>query len=316
MLINSTTVALMQCKKYMRQEISTAVKEICTALKFNVAPSTRVLLKPNLLTGRSRDHLACTQPEFVAVVAEWFVAQGAVVAIGDSPAFGTARGVMRTTGIEQALAGLPVQLLDFDQAIPVTLAGGVQVKVARATLECDMLINLPRVKVHSQFYMTLAVKNYFGTVVGFQKPAWHLRFGNREDEFASHLLDLLAMLPSGITFVDGIIAMHETGPVAGKPFPLGLVAGAFNPVASDTALLATLGLDLQKSSIWRECIRRELTGADLGTLDFPLLTPLTPSEFVSDTFQAPSMLKPVSFNPFRMVLSGCRRFAARLKESP
>jgi len=313
MLINSTAVALTQCKKYLRQEISAVIEEICTALKFNVAPSTRVLLKPNLLSARGAGHLACTQPEFVAAVAEWFVAQGAVVAIGDSPAFGTARGVMRTTGIEQALAGLPVELLDFDQAVPVTLDGGVQVKVARAVLECDMLVNLPRIKAHSQFYMTLAVKNYFGTVVGFQKPAWHFRYGDREDRFASHLLDLLAVLPSGITFVDGIIAMHETGPIAGRPFPLGLVAGAFNPVAADTALLATLGLELQKSGIWRECIRRELTGADPGTLDFPLLTP---SDFVSDGFQAPSMLKPVSFNPFRMVLSGCRRFAARLKESP
>jgi len=313
MLINSTAVALIQCKEYLRQGLSAAVNEVCTALKFNVAASTRVLLKPNLLTGRGGDHLACTQPEFVAAVAEWFVAQGAIVAIGDSPAFGTARGVMRTTGIERALAGLPVELLDFDQAIPVTLAGGVQVKVARAALECDMLVNLPRIKAHSQFYVTLAVKNYFGTVIGFQKPVWHLRYGDREDRFASHLLDLLTVLPSGITFMDGIIAMHETGPVAGKPFPLGLVAGAFNPVAADTAMLATLGLDLQKSSIWRECKRRDLTGADSDTLDFPLLKP---SVFKTSGFQAPSMLKPVSFNPFRMALSGCRRFAARLKESP
>jgi uncharacterized protein (DUF362 family) len=313
MLINSAIVALSECKHYLRQEISAAVEGICTALKFNVTPSTRVLLKPNLLSGRSADHLACTEPEFVAAVAEWFVEQGAVVAIGDSPAFGTARGVMRATGIERALAGLPVELLDFDQAIPIALAGGVQVKVARAALECDVLVNLPRVKAHSQFYMTLAVKNYFGTVVGFQKPAWHLRYGDRGDRFASHLVDLLAVLPAGITLMDGIIAMHETGPISGKPFPLGLVAGTFNPVAADTALLATMGLDFTKSVIWCECARRGLAGADPDELDFPLLNP---PAFTVNGFQAPSMLKPVSFNPFRMVVSSCRRFAARLKESP
>jgi uncharacterized protein (DUF362 family) len=313
MLIDSTNVALLRCGKYLRREISAAVERICGVLKFKIGASTRVLLKPNLLSSRSADHLACTQPEFVAAVAEWFVEQGAVVAIGDSPGFGTARGVMRATGIERALAGLPVELLDFDQAIPVTLAGGVRVKVARAALECDILVNLPRVKAHSQFYMTLAVKNYFGAVVGLQKPAWHLRYGDREDRFASHLIDLLAVLPAGITFMDGIIAMHETGPILGKPFPLGLVAGTFNPVAADAALLATIGLDLTKSVIWRECARRDLAGVDPDELVFPLLKP---QAFTADGFQVPSTLKPVTFNPFRMVVSSCRRFAAGLKESP
>ena len=180
MLINSTSVALLHHKQYIRKEMAEAVALLCEALQFKVTTGTRVLLKPNLLSGRSAEHLACTHPLFVAAVAEWFVEQGALVAIGDSPAFGTARGVMRSTGIEKALAGLPVKQINFDRSEPVILAGGVKVNVASAALECDMLINLPRVKAHSQFYMTLAVKNYFGTVVGFQKPGWHLRYGNRK----------------------------------------------------------------------------------------------------------------------------------------
>ena len=289
-----------------------AVAQLCAALQFKVTTGTRVLLKPNLLSGRSAEHLACTHPLFVAAVAEWFVEQGALVAIGDSPAFGTARGVMRSTGIEKALAGLPVKQINFDRSEPVTLAGGVKVNVASAALECDMLINLPRVKAHSQFYMTLAVKNYFGTVVGFQKPRWHLRYGNREGRFASHLVDLLAVLPPGMTFIDGIIAMHGTGPLSGVPYSLGVVGGGFNPVAVDTALLRILGLDFKKSAIWQECAKRGLAGSDPDRLDFPLLKP---AEFRADGFRTPAILKPVSFNPLRMMVSGCKRFAARLKES-
>jgi uncharacterized protein (DUF362 family) len=312
MLINSTSVALLHCKQYLRQEITEAIDRLCAALQFNVTAGTRVLLKPNLLSGRSAEHLACTHPEFVAAVAQWFVDHGALVSIGDSPAFGTAQGVMRNTGIEKALGNLPVARINFDRSEPVRLAGGVKVNVARAALECDMLVNLPRVKAHSQFYITLAVKNYFGTVVGFQKPGWHLRYGAQEDRFASHLLDLLEALPTGITFIDGIVAMHGTGPLSGEPLSLGLVGGSLNPVALDSALLQILKLDFNKSFLWQECAKRGLVGSDPDKLDFPLLKP---ADFKANGFRAPATLKPVSFNPLRMVVSGCKRFAARLKES-
>jgi uncharacterized protein (DUF362 family) len=312
MLINSTSVALLHCKQYRQQEIAEAVAQLCAALKFDVTAGTRILLKPNLLSGRSAEHLACTHPEFVAAVAQWFVDHGAVVSIGDSPAFGTARGVMRNTGIEKALGKLPVELINFDRSTMVRLSGGVKVKVARAALECDMLINLPRVKAHSQFYITLAVKNFFGTVVGFQKPGWHLRYGAQEDRFASHLLDLLEVVPTGMTIIDGIVAMHGTGPLSGAPYSLRLVGGALNPVALDSALLQILKLDFKKSVLWQECAKRALVGSDPDKLDFPLLKP---ADFKANGFRAPATLKPVSFNPLRMVVSGYKRFAARLTES-
>jgi len=149
-------------------------------------------------------------------------------------------------------------------------------------------------------------------VVGFQKPWWHLRYGNHAAQFASHLIDLLAVLPGGPTLVDGIVAMHTTGPISGNPFPLGLVAGGVNPVPIDTAILQILGLDQRKSALWQECANRGLPGADPGTLVYPFLGP---EAFPNKNFQAPAILKPVSFNPLRMLLSAGRRFAARVKES-
>jgi len=312
MLNNSTSVGLLKCAHYIPREIAEGVERLCAAVKFNVSAGTRVLLKPNLLCARSAEHLACTHPAFVSAVAEWFVNQGAKVAIGDSPAFGTAKGVMRAIGIEEALSGLPVERVNFDQSTPVKLPGGVTVDIAQAALDCDMLVNLPRIKAHSQLYVTLGIKNYFGTVVGFQKAWWHLRYGNDAAQFASYLLDLLTVLPAGITLLDGIVAMHETGPISGRPYSLGLVAGAINPVALDTAILQLLGLDMAKSALWQVCVNRGLAGADPGILDYPLLKP---EEVSAKDFKVPAMLKPVSFNPLRVVVSGCRRFAARVKES-
>ena len=312
MRIESTSVALLHCTRYRTLEIAEKIDGLCTAIGFKVSDGARVLLKPNLLTGRSPGHLACTHPAFVAAVAEWFIDQGAKVAIGDSPAFGTAKGVMRATGIDKVLPELSVEHLNFDQSTTVRLGGGVKVEMARAALECDILVNLPRVKAHSQLFVTLAVKNYFGTVVGFQKPWWHLRYGNHAEQFASHLLDLLPMLPSGVSLLDGIVAMHGTGPVSGRPYSLGLVAGATNPVTLDTALLQVLGLDMAQSVLWLECKKRCLVGAEPDMLNYPLLKP---EECSVKDFKAPAILKPVSFNPLRMLISSGRRFAARVKES-
>ncbi|MDX1775742.1 MAG: DUF362 domain-containing protein [Desulfobulbales bacterium] len=312
MLIDSTSVALLACPSYNSREIYHKIDQLCTAVGFRVSAGSRILLKPNLLSGRTGDHLACTHPAFVRAVAAWFVDRGAKVAIGDSPAFGSATGVMRATGIEKALAALPVARINFDQSTTLKLSGGVRVGIARAALECDVLVNLPRIKAHSQLYVTLAIKNYFGTVVGFQKPWWHLRYGNHARQFASHLVDLLTVMPGGMTLVDGIVAMHTTGPISGEPYPLGLVAGSINPVAMDTSLLQVLGLDHAKSALWNECHSRRLAGTDTETIDYPLLKP---REIKVRDFIAPSVLKPVSFNPLRMLGSACRRFAARVKES-
>ncbi len=312
MQIKAPEVGILRVKEYECGKIKGAVDQICNAVDLHVKSGSRVLLKPNLVSGRGKEHLACTHPVFIRAVSEWFLDHGAVLSIGDSPAFGSAQGVMQATGITDALKGLPIKQADFTKSVKVRLGGGVAVDIARQPLECDLLVNLPKVKAHSQLYVTLAIKNYFGTVVGFQKPVWHLRYGNQENRFASHIVDLLAVLPGGITLIDGITAMHETGPLAGKPYPLGLLAGSLNPVAVDTAFLQVLGLDNAKSFIWQECVARQMTGARYDLLRFPLLDP---ADVQVTDFRAPEMLMSVSFNPFRMLVSGGRRLLAGIKES-
>ena len=236
------------------------------------------------------------------------VDHGATVRVGDSPAFGTALGVMEACGIRAALKGLPVRLINFEGAQPVRLASGLSVGVARAVRECDLLVNLPKIKAHGQLYITLAVKNYFGTVVGFRKPWLHARYGDVDTRFEAMLVDLLGVLPGGITLADGVVAMHCDGPVGGKPFPLHLLAGGLNPVALDTALLGVLGLPPPASPVWRECRRRNLAGSTLQELSFPLARP---EEVAVKGFQPPVRLRPVSFHPWRLLLGALKRLMAR-----
>jgi uncharacterized protein (DUF362 family) len=300
----TTAVGLLRCPDYRRSVLKENIDALCKALCFSLSPGDTVLLKPNLVAGGRAGALACTQPEFIAAAAEWCLDQSARVVIGDSPAFGTARSVMQQTGTIAALKGLPVKPVNFSSGRKVFLANDMPVILAQEIFECDVLINLPRVKAHSQLRVSLAIKNFFGTVVGMRKAWWHMCCGNSVDRFARYLFDLLEVLPGGTTLIDGVVAMHESGPLRGRPLPLGIVAGGQNPVALDTALLTVLGIEHARSPLWRESAQRHVLGAAPADLAYPLLEA---EQAAVGHFIAPEHLKPISFNPCRMALSAVKR---------
>jgi uncharacterized protein (DUF362 family) len=303
-------VALTRCRSYRGEELKAALDLIFRAGGLALRPGSVVLLKPNLVSaGSGPAHLACTSPAVVVAVAEWCLDQGARVQVGDSPAFGGGRSVMRACGMLDALAGLPVTVVDFDRCRPVDLPCGMRVPVASAALECDLLLNLPRVKAHSQLYVSLAVKNYFGVVSGWRKALHHARHGDIANRFEVLLADLPALFPGSFSLLDGVVAMQRTGPMKGDPFPLALLAGGFDPVALDTAILNIIGADHQRSQLWLECRRRGMAGTDPARLAFPLARP---EELRVENFLLPELLSPVTFHPGRILVGGCRRLAARI----
>jgi uncharacterized protein (DUF362 family) len=310
MMREAIAVGLLCCPEYQRRNLMEKIDQLCGSISMALRPGDTVLLKPNLIGAHRKDGLACTHPEFIAATAAWCLDHSVRVVVGDSPAFGSARGVMQAVGISGALHGMPVKMLNFDRCRRVVLAGGIAVDLAAQVLECDMLINLPKVKAHSQLCVTLAIKNFFGSVVGMRKAWYHLRYGDHTERFAGLLVDLLAVMPTGATLVDGIVAMHGGGPLLGRPFQLGVVAGSLNPVALETSLMDVLGLAHDRNPLWLECARRGLPGTRTADLVYPLESPAAVS--VAD-FQVPVELQPISFNPCRMMVSAVKRSAALFK---
>lgn len=301
-------VVLQSCEDYDRDTLKGKVARAFQVAGFKVTPGTTLLLKPNLVAAGSRPgHLACSSPAFVAIVAEWCLDHGARVKVGDSPAFGSARMVMAASGMTDKLEHLGVELVNFSSFRPTETSSGWNVKIATAALDCDVLVNLPRVKAHNQLYVSLAVKNYFGVVVGWRKALHHAINGEVANRFEELLVDLVGLFPGSFTLLDGIIAMHRTGPIKGEAFPLGLVGASFDPVALDTAVMVIMGADPDRSIIWQECCRRRLAGTELAEIPFPLKSP---DDFSPEGFVLPAKLSPVTFHPGRMLVGGCRRLAA------
>jgi uncharacterized protein (DUF362 family) len=301
-------ILLDRCSSYERRRI----KDFCESA-FNKLGLKRsyhgktVLLKPNLISSRA-SNLACSDARIVRATAEWFVDNGAAVQVGDSPSFGSAEQVLRKRGIRAALDGLDVAIIEFSNPLEKTLTHGVKVGVAAQVLGCDLLVNLPRVKAHSQMYVTLAVKNLFGIVCGMRKALCHMKNGLSHTRFGDLMLDLTTLVPRQVALVDGIEAMHKRGPIKGELLKLGLLAAGRDPIALDTALLSVLELDHRKCPIWRAADRRAFSGARPGSIGW-LGEP--PEAFHGSGFRAPAILNPVPFNPVRFLFSSLRRAAAK-----
>ena len=88
-------VSLLKANTYeveVLQQRLVALLEPMGSMAHFVKPGDRVLLKPNLLT-RSRPTKGCTtRPEIVYCVAKMVQAAGGKPFLGDSPAFGSAKG--------------------------------------------------------------------------------------------------------------------------------------------------------------------------------------------------------------------------------
>ena len=309
-MADSIDVLLADCPSYDTERLKFCLDRFDETLDIGASlAGKQVMLKPNLISSRGAE-IACPNTLWLVAVAEWFIDRGARVYIGDSPAFGTAEQVMRKRGMSSALAHLDVTVVNFVTPVPKELSHGVRISVAREALECDLFVNLPKVKAHSQMFVTLAVKNLFGIVVGMRKGLAHMKNGVSHDKFADLMLDLVELLPSQVSLIDGVVAMHRQGPVNGDRLALGCLGASRDPVALDTSLLDVLDLEPRNCPIYRAAKKRQLAGGSREHLQYPLSEP---ADFHGSGFTAPTILNPVPFNPFRFIVSTIRRTAAAMR---
>ena len=262
----------------------------------------RLLIKPNFVALKGAP-LCCTHASVIAAAARYCVERGARVTVGDSPAFGTAQAIASAIGLPEMLRPLGVPVVTLGRGVKVP-SGSVRVPVSADALEADLILNLPKFKAHSQMRFSGAVKNLFGCVTGVSKAWLHAVHGDKGGRFADMICGLMAVLPPVVSLMDGVEAMHRTGPIAGDPFPLGLLAASANPVALDTASAMVLAAPPASFPVWRACERSGLPGSKPDELDFPRLCP---GDFDATGFVLPQTLKPESFRPDVLLKSLIRR---------
>lgn len=298
---------------YSPTALRTSVDEILSALggaERLIGRNKKVILKPNLVGAAPRERNVLTDPALVGVVIEICQELGCTVRVCDSRVIGSVRNIAASNGILDVCAKHVVELLEMSVSRNRTVDGrtwGVAAELDWA----DVVINLPKLKGHSQLYYTGAVKNLFGCVSGKRKFMRHMVLGDRGNGFGSMLLDVAAIVAPTVTLLDGIGAHAGRGPMNGVPVQLGLLAGAVNPLALDMAVLDWLGGDRQRVSYvraaendarWKSFLEAELTW--LGS-------PFEPKGF---HFPVQAEMSPIRFSAFHAARSMVRRIRKRVME--
>ena len=210
-----------------------------------VRPGSRVVIKPNLLAPAHPDKAMVTHPLVVKAVAEYAIQKGGRVQISDSQAMGSFEKVLNEGGFRDALKGLDVEFREFKESVEVDLGEPFRkIEIAKDAMDADLLINLPKLKTHTQMRMTLGVKNLFGCIAGLRKPEWHFRAGVNRELFASLLVKVHNAVRPAVTILDGVLAMEGEGPgKSGTPRDLGIIAGSNDANALDITICKMLGIE-------------------------------------------------------------------------
>ncbi len=302
-------VSIRRCDAYdlvpLREAIAEAVVPLGGISAF-VRPGMRVVLKPNYVQGRPAEQGANTHPHFILAVAQLVREAGGEPVVADSPGWGTAEGVARTSGFAELARqhDIPIRTLDDPVAPDNPAVTVTQLRVSRLIRDADLVINLPKFKAHQQLLLTLAVKNVFGCVPGRRKAALHMLSRDNAQWFGRMLVENYLSVKPGLTIMDGIVAMEGRGPSNGTPRQLGVIIAGTDCVAIDRVAVEIVGVPWQQLCTLAAAAEMGVGCTDLEKIE--VLGPPLESLRIND-FRLPLLL-PISFSPWRILRGLVRNF--------
>jgi len=311
-----STVSLSRANSYQIETLSASLETLLEPLGGMgafVKPGDRVLLKPNLLTGARPTKECVTRGEMVYCVAKMVQAVGGKPFMGDSPAFGSAKGVAEANGYLPLLEELNIPIVEFNGKRYQTVSEEFNhLRLSKQAMEADVVINLPKIKSHAQLTMTMGVKNLFGCVPGKMKAWWHMEAGKDANHFGLMLVETARVIAPDLTIVDAIIGHEGNGPSGGVPRELGVLAASPDVFACDRALIEIVNVDPNIIPTITASQRLGLC-PELTDIHFPLEHPDTLK--ITD-WKLPDNLIPIDFGLPRVVRSTFKHLYIRFIKEP
>ena len=311
-----STVSLIPARSYELASLRTSIEQMLEPLggiKAFVKEGDRVLLKPNLLTGSRPTQECITRPEIVYCVAQLVKEVGGKPFLGDSPAFGSARGVAKANGYLPLVEELDLPIIEFHgQRYSTASENFNHLRLSKEAMDADVVINLPKVKSHTQLTITLGVKNLFGCVPGKMKAWWHMEAGKNSDRFGEMLVETARAIDPNLTIIDGIIGHEGNGPSGGEPRNLGILGASANVFALDRAMVEILNVD---PDLVPTLVAQSRLGlcSELAEIDFPNSHP---QELRVTDWKLPDTLMPIDFGLPRVLRSTFKHFYIRFIKEP
>lgn len=229
----------------------------------------KVLVKPNILNGRSPERAVVTHPAVVGAVTKWILDAGAQVTVGDNSSE-TGRAAnercARSSGIIAAALGCYMNISQDFVSTHIKSSFAQNVTVSKAVMDSDILISLPKFKTHALTQITGAIKNMFGILVGAEKGRMHAEAGNFKN-FSELLVDIYQIRPPDLVIMDAVIGMEGNGPSSGDQRHIGKLIASDDGIALDAVMTAMMGKQPDKIHQLRIAKQRGIGEIDLSKME-------------------------------------------------
>lgn len=273
-------VYIKKCNEYDFNLVKEKVNELFTELNLleKINENTNVFVKLNLVGPFEPNLGITTHPVVLKAVLDILKHKTNHIIIGDNPATRDQIFTMKKCGIYDVIKEYDCEILDGKVFTRITNSNYKmysEFEVSSEMVNCDVLINLPKLKTHSLAYMTVAEKNLFGTIYGLNKSAWHvkannpLHFGNAMNDLYSAILNTLQKNNSKIINIcDGILGLEGEGPsTGGFPKKANIILASLDAVSLDKIACKITQLDDEKLFITNIAGERELGISDINKIE-------------------------------------------------
>ncbi|MFW5790229.1 MAG: DUF362 domain-containing protein [Bacillota bacterium] len=222
----------------------------------NQLAGKKVLLKVNLLMGKSPEKAVTTNPTFVNAVARTVKKYGGQPFLADSPGGPFNKTTLKIAyskcGYLESVEAGEYELNYNTEKFKLDSPEGYRSKsfeICSFVQEADFIINLPKLKTHGLTLYTGAIKNLFGLIPGITKAEYHFNLQKISD-FCHMLIDLHDVVKPELTIMDGIIGMEGDGPSSGNPRKFKTIIASTDAIYLDIVVSYLLRKDKYRSDPW------------------------------------------------------------------
>ena len=239
--------------KKIKAAVGEAIKLSIGSLDNIIKEGDTVLIKPNLAFQAPPESFAVVDPRTIEAVVSYVKenSKAGKVVVGDNPSLGMhvgrAKPAFKDSRMEEAAKlGGADEVIYFDEhdVVPVEIEGAKVFKhatVFKPFLDADVVINLPKMKVHLAGTVTLGLKNWNGIIPNCHPDAQQQ--GAHRIELGQKMADLYRVRHADLVIVDAVIGMEGQGPHAGTPIEMNLIVAGTDTVAVDSVACSIMGFD-------------------------------------------------------------------------
>jgi len=206
----------------------------------NFKKNASVVIKPNVCSHKNTENMFITDPRVLEAIINIVKRRTKnIIVVESDNNSGAADERVTKSGVMNIIEKCDAEFLNLSEDdFEEREVGGLTLQIPKTMLEADFFINVPKVKTCDieHTFITIAVKNMFGTLANKNKPKLH-----------SQLMEILVFLNRTIrqNFIvaDGIVGMQGLGPCHGTPVNLGLIISGLNPVTVDAVCCHIMGIN-------------------------------------------------------------------------